>query len=79
MLHCRGVYVIAMAQTLNCVAMTSGCLMSQQNSGKGVDATIMLKREDFVVGMVQTSLYQSAVPVDAPSNAEMETFAMAVV
>jgi hypothetical protein len=39
----------------------------------------MLKREDFVVSMVQTSLYQSAATVDAPTNAEMETFAMAVV
>jgi hypothetical protein len=39
----------------------------------------MLKREDFVVGMVQTSLYQSAAAVDAPTHAEMETFAMAVV
>jgi hypothetical protein len=39
----------------------------------------MLKREDFVVGMVQTSLYQSAATVDAPINAEMKTFAMAVV
>jgi hypothetical protein len=78
MLHCRGVYVIAMAQTLNFVAMMSGSLMSQQNSGKLIDATIMLKREDFVVGMVQTSLYQSAAAVDAPTNAEMETFAMAV-
>jgi hypothetical protein len=33
----------------------------------------------FLVGMVQTSLYQSAAAVDAPTNAEMETFAMAVV
>jgi hypothetical protein len=39
----------------------------------------MLEREDFVVGMVQTSLYQSAATVDAPTNAEMETFAIAVV
>jgi hypothetical protein len=39
----------------------------------------MLEREDFVVGMVQTSLYQSAAAVDAPTNAEMKTFAMAVV
>jgi hypothetical protein len=36
----------------------------------------MLEREDFVVGMAQTSLYQSAATVDAPTNAEMETFAM---
>jgi hypothetical protein len=46
---------------------------------KIVDTTIMFEREDFVVGMVQTSLYQSAAAVDAPTNAEMETFAMAVV
>jgi hypothetical protein len=39
----------------------------------------MLEREDFVVGMVQTSLYQSAATIYAPTNAEMETFAMAVV
>jgi hypothetical protein len=39
----------------------------------------MLEREDFVVGMVQTSLYQSAAAVDALTNAEMELFAMAVV
>jgi hypothetical protein len=39
----------------------------------------MLKREDFVLGMVQTSLYQSAAALDAPTNEEMETFAMAVV
>jgi hypothetical protein len=39
----------------------------------------MLERKDFVVGMVQTSLYQSAATVDAPTNAEMETFGMAVV
>ncbi len=79
MLHCRGVIVIAMAQTLNFVAMTSGCLMSGQKSGWQVDATIMLERDVFVVGMVQTSLYQSTATVDAPTNAEMETFAMAVV
>ncbi len=66
-----------MAQTLNFVAMTSGCLMSHQKSGKWVDATIMLEREDFVIGMVKTSLYQRAAAVDA-TNAEMETFAMAV-
>jgi hypothetical protein len=28
---------------------------------------------------VQTSLYQNAAAMDAPTNAEMETFAMAVV
>jgi hypothetical protein len=39
----------------------------------------MLVREDFIVGMVQTSLYQSAAAVGAPTNAEMETFAMVVV
>jgi hypothetical protein len=39
----------------------------------------LYSKEDFVVGMVQTSLYQSAAAVDAPTNAEMETFAMAVV
>jgi hypothetical protein len=40
---------------------------------------MMLESEDFVVGMVQTSLYQSAATMDAPTNAEMETFAMVVV
>jgi hypothetical protein len=39
----------------------------------------MLGRENFVVGMVQTNLYQSAAAVDAPTNAEVETFAMVVV
>ena len=39
----------------------------------------MLEREDFVLGMVQQSLYQRAAAVDAPANAEMETFAMAVI
>jgi hypothetical protein len=39
----------------------------------------MLEREDFVIGMVQTSLYQFAAAMDAPANAEMETFAMAVI
>jgi hypothetical protein len=53
--------------------------MSQGKSGKLVDATIMLEREDLVVGMVQTSHYQSVAAVDAPTNADIETFAMAVV
>jgi hypothetical protein len=39
----------------------------------------MLKREDFVIGMVQSSLYQHAAAVDSPTNAEIETFAMAVI
>jgi hypothetical protein len=39
----------------------------------------MLEREDFVLGMVQQSLYQRAAAVDAPTNVEMETFAMAVI
>jgi hypothetical protein len=39
----------------------------------------MLEREDFVTGMVQQSLYQLAAAVDAQTNAEMETFAMAVI
>jgi hypothetical protein len=39
----------------------------------------MLEREDFVIGIVQTSLYQSAATVDTPTKADMETFAMAVV
>jgi hypothetical protein len=39
----------------------------------------MLKRENFVTGMVQTSLYQRAATVGAPTNAEIETFAMAVI
>jgi hypothetical protein len=38
----------------------------------------MLEREDFVTGTVQTSLYQRAANGDAPTNAEMETFAMTV-
>ena len=53
--------------------------MSQQKSGKWVRTTIMLEREDFVIGMVQQSLYQPAATVDAQTNAEMETFAMAVI
>jgi hypothetical protein len=52
--------------------------MSQQKSEKWVDVTIMLEREDFGTGTVQTSLYQCAVNVDAPTNAEMDTFAMTV-
>jgi hypothetical protein len=39
----------------------------------------MLEREDFVIGMVQPSLYQRAAAMDAPTNAEIETFAMAVI
>ena len=39
----------------------------------------MLEREDFVIGMVQQSLYQPAAAVDAQTNAEMETFAMIVI
>jgi hypothetical protein len=39
----------------------------------------MLKREDFVLGMVQQSLYQRAAAMDAPTNAEMEIFEMAVI
>ena len=39
----------------------------------------MLEREDFVTGMVQQSLYQLAAAMDAQTNAEMETFAMAVI
>jgi hypothetical protein len=39
----------------------------------------MLEREDFVMGMVQQSLYQHAAAVDAPTNAEMETFVVAVI
>ena len=53
--------------------------MSQQNSGKWVYAIIILEREDFVIGMVQQSLYQCAAAMDAPTNAEMETFVMAVI
>ncbi len=79
MMHCRGVYVIAMGLTPNFVAMTSGCSMSRQKSGKWVRATIMLEKEDFVIGMVQQSLYQPAAAVDAQTNAEMDTFAMAVI
>jgi hypothetical protein len=39
----------------------------------------MLKGEDFVISIVQTSHYQHAAAMDAPTNAEMEEFAMAVI
>jgi hypothetical protein len=38
----------------------------------------MHEKEDFVVDTVQTSLYQNAAIMDVLTNAEMETFAMAV-
>lgn len=70
----------ALVQTLNFAAMTNHVVLKCQWEGvKLVDAPTMVKREDFVPGMVQTSQYQRAATWNAATKPEMEMFATSII
>ncbi len=68
-----------MAQTLKFCSYDVRLFDESTKAWKKSQYNKYAQRDDFVVGMVQTSFYQNAAAMDAPTNEEMETFAMAVV